>query len=102
MKQTQRTQEIEGELEQLREDAQNAKFNMEQFGLNDYSASHLHQWKESFEGGLVQVKDCSEKYLKTAKDVFITGINARKSILGCIDYLTQGMVSRIKLGGGRK
>ena len=102
MKQTQRANKIEGELEQLREDAQNARFNMEQFGLNDYSASQIHQWKEAFEEGLVKISVYSNNYRQITNDNSILGINARKSVLTCIDYLTQEMISRIKLKGGKK
>lgn len=98
MKIKERTQEVEGELEQLREDAENAQFNIEQFGLDSYTPRQLHEWKESFEEGLIQVKRYSEEYRQISNDNSITGINARQAVTSCIDYLTQEMCSR----GGRK
>ncbi|MBM3234099.1 hypothetical protein FJZ19_03320 [Candidatus Pacearchaeota archaeon] len=89
-----RTQEIEGELDALREDAENALFNMEQFGLDSYSFRQLHGWKEDFEEGLVKTRQYSEAYLQKSNDVSIAGINARLAIKSCIDYLTKEMVSR--------
>ncbi len=100
--QNQRTSEIESSLEQIRYDAENAQFNMEQFGLDSYNPKQLHKWKEDFESGLDEIRSYSEKYRQTAHDNSIAGINARKSTLSCIDYLTQEIVSRIKLRGERK
>ncbi len=99
---TRRTKEIEGEIEQLREDAENARFNMEQFGLDSYTPSRLHQWKEAFEEGLDKVREYSQEYLVNANNVSMTGVNARRRIIGCIDCLTQEIISRYEIRGERK
>ena len=95
---TTQIKQLESELNQLREDAENAQFNIEQFGLDSYTPRQLHQWKEDFETGLMQIRSYSEQYRQTANDVSMQGVNARTAVLSCTDYLTQEMVSR----GGRK
>ena len=92
------TKRLEEELSQLRENAENSKFNIDQFGLDSYTPRQLHQWKEDFETGLMQIRNYSEQYMQTANDVPMSGVNARRAVLSCIDYLTQEIVSR----GGRK
>lgn len=89
--------QITRELKQLKSDAENARFNMEQFGLGSYSPRQLHHWKESFEGGLIKVRKYSQDYLKISNDNPIDGINARLAIKSCIDSLTQEMISRYEI-----
>lgn len=95
-------QKIREELHQLRSDAENAQFNMEQFGLDSYNPRQLHKWKEAFEDGLVKVRKYSQRYLTIENNNSVTGINARLAIKSCIDYLTQEMISRYNVRGGIK
>jgi hypothetical protein len=101
MKQEYRIHEIESELEQFGQEAQNALVNMKQLDLRGYSPDRIHQWKEDFQEGLDRIRDYSDEYAQLANDVSILGIAARRAVLSCIDCLTRELISRIKVKGER-
>lgn len=102
MKQEYRIKEIERELEQFRQEAENAHSSMKQLDLSSRSPSWIHQWKDSFEEGLHRIRTYYfDEYMQLANDIPIAGINAREAILSCIDCLTRKMISRSKLTGER-